>query len=391
MRIALVTRRFDPAGGGTERDLMITARLLVDAGHRVTIYAEEVRAATNEWPVRRVASRGLGRALGLLWFARAAAATARREGTELVLSFARIMDADVLRSGGGAHSSYVRAASRWQSGPARWAMRISPYHRVQRLVERRGFESPRLKCAIAVSNLVRDDLMRTFALAPERAVTLYNGVELDRFKTEADAAARGAIRREFGVNDARPAVLFVGNGFARKGLRFLIEAWPAVTRDAWLIVVGADQAAAAYERLAGRLGLTERIKFLGRRSDVARLMRGADVLALPSLFEPFGNVALEAMASGAPALTTVFCGVAEVMPEGLRLGVVNNPANHAELVERMNRLIEAAPALRGAARAAAEPFTWERHGRELLEIVAAAADGESTSGQRTGADARVLR
>lgn len=374
MRIALVTRRFDPAGGGTERDLIITARLLSQAGHRVTIYAAEVRAPSDEWPLRRIAAPHLGRALRLLWFARAAGTAARREGADLVLSFARIVDADILRSGGGAHSSYLRAARQWQSTPARLAMRLSPYHRIQLLVERRGFRSPRLKRAIPVSNLVRSDLMQAFALAPAQAVTLYNGVDLERFFPMHDAAERIAIRREFGVIDAQPAVMFVGNGFARKGLRFLLDGWPEVRGDAQLIVVGTDQAAASYERLARRLGLHDRVSFLGRRADVARLLRGADAFALPSLFEPFGNVAMEAMAAGVPVLTSAQSGVAEVVPGSMREYVVHDPTDRADLTSRLNALIAATPTLRKAAREAAEHFTWERHARELLAIVEAAAD-----------------
>jgi UDP-glucose:(heptosyl)LPS alpha-1,3-glucosyltransferase len=380
MRIALVTRRFDPAGGGTERDLMITAQILAHAGHRITIYAGEVRATSNEWPVRSVASPRLGRALGLLWFARAAGAAGRREGADLVLSFARIFDADILRSGGGAHVSYVRAARQWQSQSARIAMRVNLYHQVQMIVERRGFASPRFQRAIAVSDLVRDDLAKTFALAPAQAVTLYNGVELDRFVPEPDAVARSAIRREFGVNDSPPVVLFVGNGFARKGLRYLIETWPAIGGAARLIVIGTDQTAGWYERLARRLGLRDRVTFLGRRTDVERLMRGADALALASLFEPFGNVAMEAMASGVPVLTTAFCGVAEVMPAVLRAYIVNDPANRTELAARMNALIQAAPSLEAAARASAEQFTWERHARELFAIIEEAADRKASAG-----------
>jgi UDP-glucose:(heptosyl)LPS alpha-1,3-glucosyltransferase len=168
--------------------------------------------------------------------------------------------------------------------------------------------------------------------------------------------------------------MFVGNGFARKGLGFLIEAWPAIGAAARLIVIGTDRAVVSYERLARRLGLQDRVTFLGRRADVHRLMRGADALALPSLFEPFGNVAMEAMASGVPALTTVHCGVAEIMPATLRGYVVNDPTNRVELAERMNALIEAAPGLKVATRATAEQFTWERHARELIAIVEAAAD-----------------
>jgi UDP-glucose:(heptosyl)LPS alpha-1,3-glucosyltransferase len=374
MRIALVTRRFDPAGGGTERDLIITARLLSRAGHRVTIYTAEVRATSDKWPLRQIVARRLGRALRLLWFARAAGATARREGADLVLSFARIVDADILRSGGAAHSSYLRAARQWQSTPARLAMRLSPYHRVQMLVELRGFHSPRLKCAIAVSDLVRNDLMQTFALAPAQAVTLYNGVDLERFFPAQDAAERVAIRRELGAIDSRPAVMFVGNGFARKGLRFLLEGWSEVRGDAQLIIIGTDQAAASYERLARRLGVNDRLSFLGRRADVARLLRGADAFALPSLFEPFGNVAMEAMASGVPVLTSAQSGVAEVVPGSMREYVVHDPTDRADLTSRLNALISAAPRIRQAAREAAERFTWERHAQELLAIVEAAAD-----------------
>lgn len=374
MRIALVTRRFDPAGGGTERDLIITARLLSRAGHRVTIYAAEVRAPSDEWPLRQIAVPRLGRALRLLWFARAAGATARREGADVVLSFARIVDADILRSGGGAHSSYLRAARQWQTTPARLAMRLSPYHRVQMLVERSGFRSPRLKRAIAVSNLVRNDLIQTFALAPAQAVTLYNGVDLEGFAPARDAAERIAIRREFGAIDSMPAVMFVGNGFARKGLRFLIEGWPEISGAAQLIIVGTDQAAASYKRLARRLGLKDRVRFLGRGADVARLMRGADAFALPSLFEPFGNVAMEAMASGVPVLTSAQSGVAETVPGSMREYIVHDPTDRADLTSRLNALIAAAPRLRKAARETAERFTWERHARELLAIVEAAAD-----------------
>ena len=373
MRLALITRRFDPAGGGTERDLAVTAGILARAGHQVTIYAAEVRAPSSDWIVKRVPTPPLGRAIRLLWFARSAGAIARRDGAELVVSFARIIDADVLRSGGGAHSSYLRAARRWRSSAGAAAMRLAPYHRVQIAVEAAGFRNPRMRRAIAVSNLVRDDLNTTFQLAPGVATAIYNGVELDRFRPEPDSAARGEIRRRLGLGDGDFAALFVGNGFARKGLRYLIEAWPPANPNARLVVIGADRQTNDYRTLAHRRGLDGAVTFLGSRNDVDLLMRGADALALPSLFEPFGNVAVEAMASGAPALVSAWCGAAEVMPPDLRRFVVANPLDSAEMTAKLGGLIEQAPSLRAAARAAAEACTWERHGRELLALIDEAA------------------
>ena len=96
-----------------------------------------------------------------------------------------------------------------------------------------------LKAAIAVSNLVRDDLIREFHLPAEKVVKLYNGVDLDRFTLPCNDSARREIRSSLDTTDGAPLVAFVGNGFARKGLRFLIEAWPRVAHGAHLLVAGA--------------------------------------------------------------------------------------------------------------------------------------------------------
>lgn len=369
MRIALIGRRFDPGGGGTERDLIITAGILARAGHEVSIYANEVRAHTPQWPVRRVTGPSISRALGLWSFAQRAGAVARRAGAQIVLSFARIVAADVLRSGGAAHSSYLRAARRWSGRASAAAMRLSPYHHVQVAIERRGFASHHLKKAIAVSDLVRTDLIETFALEPSRVLTLYNGVDLERFRPSTDRAVRARVRRELEIAEDAPTVVFVGNGFARKGLRFLIEAWPALDANAHLVVAGADRAIASYRRLARRLGVAGRIHFLGPQDRIDQIFVAADGLALPSLFEPFGNVIMEAMASGLPALCSTACGAAETLPEDFREFVVRDPADISELTRRMKALLAVRGELAALARATAEQFTWERYGRELLDLL----------------------
>jgi UDP-glucose:(heptosyl)LPS alpha-1,3-glucosyltransferase len=375
MRIALIGRRFDPAGGGTERDLIITARLLSGAGHAVTIYASQVRGAETEFAVRRIRSPGFGRTLRLLSFAARAAPTARRDDAGLVLSFARIVGADLLRSGGSAHASYVAAARQWQSPLAAAAMRVSPYHHAQMLIERRGFNSPALKLAIAVSDRVRDDLIATFGLTPARAVTLYNGVDHERFRPESRAQLRLATRRELRLPDDVPIIAFVGNGFARKGLGFLIKAWPQVDRNACLIVAGVDQALARYRNLAARLGVAERIRFIGAQGQIERVFAAVDACAMPSLFEPFGNVVLEAMASGLPVLCSKVCGAAEVLPAALRAFVVDDPTDTDELATRLNALLSSKDDLDAIARAAATRFSWEDYGARLSRLLESLAQG----------------
>ena len=365
MRIALLTRRFDPAGGGTERDLMVTADCLRRGGYEVATYADDIRGGPQPG-VYRIGSSRLPRTLAFLRFAFAAAPAARRYGADLVLSFARVVNADVLRSGGSAHASYLRAAARWRGRVGAAAMRLAPYHLAQVIVERRGFTSSRLRGAIAVSEFVRRDLMAQFGLPAMRVRTIYNGVDLDRFRPS--VGARPRIRERFHIPDDRKMVLFVGNGFARKGLGFLIDALAKV-RDVHLLVVGSDRAASSFERRAQRNGVRDRVVFAGNQPDVAEFFSAADTLALPSLFEPFGNVAIEAMACGSPALVSTQCGAAEVMPPALRDYVIRDPADSAEIAQKLDAILKDAKRLRPIARAAALEFTWDRHARQLNQYL----------------------
>lgn len=369
MRIALLARRFDPEGGGTERDLMITAECLRQAGHKVAVYADQIRGDTAALTVHRIGTVQLPRTLAFIRFAVAAAPLARRHGADLVMSFTRVTSADVLRSGGSAHVSYLRALARWRGRASALRMRMVPYHRTQIIVERLGFTSPKLRAALAVSELVRRDLVEQFGLPAAKVTTIYNGVDTRRFHPEPDSATRNRIRAQFGIPPDAALVLFVGNGFARKGLGFLIEALAKIRGAPYLMVVGSDGAARSFERRAQRRGIADRVIFAGKQPAVAEFLNASDVLALPSLFEPFGNVALEAMACGRPALLSAQCGVAEVLPDELSDYVVANPADPAEIANKLERLLREADDLGPIAHAAARRFTWEKHERELNRFI----------------------
>ena len=368
MRVALIARRFDPAGGGTERDLIVTAQCLVAAGHDLTIYTAEARGAPGRWPVVQVGSRWPGGPFRLMRFAWDAPAQARRDGAELVLSFARAVGADILRSGGGAHSVYLRAAQRWRGNWAAAAMRLRPYHRAQIIAERAAFKSPTLRCTIAVSELVRKQLIDEFGLEPEKAVTLYNGVDLERFRP-AGLAERARFRQMYEVETGAPVVAFAGHGFARKGLGPLLEAWPALKSHPFLLVAGSDRSAVRYIRMAHRLRIGSRVRFLGAVGQIEQLFRAADAFALPSFFEPFGNVAMEAMAAGLGVMVSAQCGVAELLPPGMRPFVVKDPADPGEIAERLAALLETKHLTEDEARAAAEAHPWSDYSARLLEII----------------------
>jgi glycosyltransferase involved in cell wall biosynthesis len=167
-------------------------------------------------------------------------------------------------------------------------------------------------------------------------------------------------------SDGGPVVGYVGRIEPRKGTLDLLRAAPLVFErrpDARIVIVGEDdygadpEYRAEVERAAHDLGA--RVLLLGRVPDANRLMSWFDVLAVPSVSEPFGTVAAEALVAGTPVAATASGGMSEYVVPG-RNGAIVPPSNPSALAEALVSLLERGPDLRDAARAAAAPFASER-------------------------------
>src|SRR6185436_4869050 len=112
---------------------------------------------------------------------------------------------------------------------------LNPYHRYVCRAERRMFEHPRLRAVICNSRMVREEVLRSFRVAPEKLHVIYNGVDLEYFSPAQGAPLRGAVRAEIGCAPRDTVFLFVGSGFARKGLDGAIGALAKAGNEAfWL-------------------------------------------------------------------------------------------------------------------------------------------------------------
>lgn len=175
------------------------------------------------------------------------------------------------------------------------------------------------------------------------------------------------------ANGSGPVVGFVGRIEPRKGVSDLLRAAPGLLErrpDARFVIVGEDElgASAAYRQevreLAGRLG--ERVLLAGAVPEASRLMPWFDVLAVPSLVEPFGTVAAEALAAGTPVVATRSGGMAEYVADG-RNGALVEPGRPGELAEALHRVLADADALGARGREDAARFASDR-------VAAAVAD-----------------
>jgi UDP-glucose:(heptosyl)LPS alpha-1,3-glucosyltransferase len=371
MKIGLAHKRLD-LGGGTERDLYRTAEGLRDLGHDVHLFCAEfgVEAPRGTF-AHRIPVLPFGRTAQLWSAARCGPETIRRHDCDIVINFGRIIDQDVVRSGGGTHLGYLERLTKEDRIQRRLWYRFSIYHRTLLALEERQFAIARYKKVIAVSEQVKRDVMEHYPVPAERIIVLYNGVDQERFHPSLRDRWRCHIRRELSIPERSPMVLFVGSGFRRKGLERLLAAWTLPKmQHAYLLVVGDDARIGYYKDRAKALA-GDRIVFAGRQAAVERYYGAADAVALPSIQEAFGNVVLEGLACGLPVIVARGVGAAEILRGRLNDGIVENPDNPVELAETIVTQLERAAELayRDEARRLGEVFSWRSHFRRLEAVL----------------------
>ncbi len=224
------------------------------------------------------------------------------------------------------------------------------FHRLTRLD---ALMSRRVVC---VSNEAREVSRRQDKVPGRKLRIIYNGVDLERFPARPGQKRR--VRRELGLDPEAPVVISVGRLSAEKDCRTLFRAL-ALAADEHpglvLLMVGDGPRGKSYREAAREMGLGRRVRFLGNRRDVPRLLEAADIFALASLSEGVSIAILEAMAAGLPVVATAVGGTPEVVRHRLT-GILVPPRRPGELARALARL-------------AADPDRAGRMGRSGRELV----------------------
>ncbi len=210
------------------------------------------------------------------------------------------------------------------------------------------------------------DGMVDLGVAPERIAVVLHGVDLELFTPPTD---RAAVRARLGL--VRPTLLSVGYLIERKGHHFVIEALtelPGVD----LVIAGEGPEDGALRALAARLGVAERVRFLGSvpQTTLREFYGAADALVLASSREGIANVILEALACGTPVAATRVWGAPEVI-DNPDAGVLVESRTGPGVAEAVLRLLAAPPAP-AAVRRQAERFRWEQTTHDHLAVLDAA-------------------
>ena len=356
MKLAIVRQKYT-AFGGAERFVERALVALRAKGVDVSIIAREWQ---GDMQGVRINPFYLGRTWRDAGFARGVRRLIEQNRFDLVQSHERIPGCDIYRAGDGVHATWLELRNKPFD-------RFAPWHRYTLAAEMEMFRHPKLRAVICNSRMVRDDVARRFGLADEKLHVIYNGVDLEAFHPRLREEKGLALREKTGVAATPPVLLFVGSGYERKGLPTLLHALSLMSRsDARLWVIGRDKDETLMRKLAQTLGVDDRVLFLGAQTDVKPFYGAADVFALPTLYDPFPNAALEALACGLPLVTTTTCGAAELITPAN--GSVIGAGDAVALALSLDSLCSRAPAMRDAARASVAHLDLAQMAAQLMVL-----------------------
>lgn len=376
MKIAIIRQRYNPFGGA-ERFVERALGALAGQGAEVSLITrnwdgapgEGFRQITCDPPYSRLFG---GRAARDRSFAVCVQREMAQGGYDITQSHERIPGCMIFRAGDGVHAAWLAHRARILGPLQRLAQKFSGFHRYMLAAEKAMFAHPALRAVICNSQMVADEIVHFYGVDRDKLHVIYNGVDTTVFHPGLADEFRAATRRESGIPETAPLLLYVGSGFERKGVPQLLAAFAALPgQTAHLAIVGADRKLKATRRDVERLGLSGRVHVLGALKDVRPWYGAADGFVLPTLYDPCPNAVLEAMACGLPVVTSTSCGAREWIVAGEN-GWVVDALDEKELAARLSDLVKLAgnAGRRSLARQTVEALTLEAMSIRLLALYA---------------------
>jgi len=384
MKLALIRRQF-AATGGAELYLQRLMNALASAGHDLHLFAETWEQAPHGVAIHHVSAVG-SRATRPLRFAVAVETELAKERFDCVFSLERTLRQDVYRAGDGVHRVWLKRRRQFAHWWRRPFLGLGAFHRNILRLEAQTFDTRNTRHIIANSEMVRREIVENFRFPAERIHVVRNGVDVTRFQS----GQRAETRARFGIKDDEFLLLFVGSGWERKGLAFVLRAmrrleaggwlsqfwsnlrddlvwwreleglarrwseWEAAERlaiRAFLKTVAGEQPARVLEARAAWRTFAARVKLLvvgkGRKPlrcpanvifassmvDVQNAYAAADLFIFLPIYEPSANVVCEALAAGVPVVTSAQNGASEIIEPKVNGIIIDDPSDTRRVVE----------------------------------------------------------
>jgi UDP-glucose:(heptosyl)LPS alpha-1,3-glucosyltransferase len=247
------------------------------------------------------------------------------------------------RAGNGVHAAYLDRRKKECSWFKKCSIALNPLHHLILRMEKKTFESDNLKVLYTNSLMVAKEVQSYYpGVDPKKIYPVHNGVEWRELQTpfEEGLEKRSEIMARLGLDATQFQFLFIGNEYDRKGLCLLLEAMSSLdNQNIELSVVGKERRPESYMAYAKERGL--KVHFFGQREETASFYSAADCLVVPSMYDPFANVTVEALAFGLQVISSSSNGGSEVLFSSEMGRIFHNLQNPQELAHCLQEALKA--------------------------------------------------
>lgn len=312
-KIALVKYRFLGKQGGLEKQAFKIIDELLNRGHEVTLISSQAinYKSINSVKLKITAPKGF---LTLLQFNHKVDKYLKNHHFDQILALDRTTHHTHIRAGNGCHAAYLNLRKEKVGLFKELSFSFNPLHLSLLKLEKKGFTNSKLQKIFVNSELVKNQILSTYQIDLNRIEVIHNGV--DWHGKEKSFSTWNETKEEWihklKLNPQHLTCVFVGHDFKRKGLEYILKALPHA-QNIQLLVIGQDKNIQKYIDMTKKLDIKDRVTFLDCFTDVTPFYALADALILPTTYDPFANVTLEALSMGTQVITSSTNGASEII------------------------------------------------------------------------------
>ena len=238
-------------------------------------------------------------------------------------SLDRITCPDIYRAGDGVHKVFLSIEKK---------SKTNLLHPIYLFLEKSCFN--KAKHIIANSQMVKNDIISTYKIASDKISVIHNGIKVKEFNYQ---QSFHKLTKEFSISEDQKILLYVGSGFERKGVKEFLNVISKLTdSDIKAFVVGKEKNIEYYQQVSKELDIDKQVIFTGTREDVDDFYSISDIFLLPTHYDPFSNVVLEAMSFGNAVFTTRQNGASEILDNDFVMDSPNDP----KVISKINDLLQ---------------------------------------------------
>jgi len=270
-------------------------------------------------------------------------------------SLERITCPDVYRAGDGVHRIYLRSEKK---------SRFNPLHPIYLFLEKKCFQNA--KCIIANSLMVKNQIIDCYDINPNKIRVVYNGIKPKKNDYQ---GSFDRLSKEYLIKQDQIIFLYVGSGFKRKGVKQFLQIISKLDKEnITAFIVGKEKNFNYYVNLAKDLGIKDKVIFTGPREDVSDFYNVSDFFILPTHYEPFSNVVIEALQSKNVVITTKQNGASEILNKQF---IMSTPDDFS-IVLTINKLLDdkiECEKIKNDNKVLSKKFSIEKNVNETLKVI----------------------